>query len=108
MFKIAFGLLKLGIFGLLVLVTGTWIEWDGKSAADHVKGHVSRIKKDGVVESFKELARKGRKEAAPAVREATQKIRKGIQDNLEGEGELLVSERRKLRQLIRELNQSSD
>lgn len=99
MFKLMGLLLKIAIFGVVVLVIGNTVHWGGRTISDQIRIGVSSAQKSAVgkqVQSwatgFLNEARKGSLQAAPGQQEAPDS------ENIPH------SERQKLRALIKEIN----
>jgi len=53
MFKLIFGIIKLAIFTVVVLIASHHIKWDGKTVSDQVKTHMSQAQKSPALEKIR-------------------------------------------------------
>ncbi len=116
MFKKIFDLIKLGLFTVTVLILSHIIPWKGQTISDHIKDFVTAFQPSLVIEKAKGLSNQVIHGVIP---EVIHDVKQGLtqqkadkiilhsssaQKDNKKEEKIDHSERKKLRDLIRELN----
>lgn len=87
-------LVKVTFFSVLVLILGNWLHWDGRTISDQVKIHLSHAERSPVLGEVRHWTN-------GLINQASQSA---LKDPGPKSGEILSSERQKLRVLINDLN----
>jgi hypothetical protein len=102
MLKLMGFLLKWLAISAIILTLGNWLQWDGQTLADRVKTGTDHLPKYDVLKILQGWAES-----------LTRDAKKGIQNKINSSSlslheEISLSERQKLKTLIRELNTPSE
>ncbi len=93
MFRLIGFIVKTTLFALIVLILGQLLSWNGKSVSDQIKTQLSQAEHTEVVQNIKGW---------------TQKLTLPKNKTRLRQESISISERQKLKSLIRELNSNSE
>ncbi|OFZ18364.1 MAG: hypothetical protein A2X94_12510 [Bdellovibrionales bacterium GWB1_55_8] len=100
--------IKLTVLGTIFLVLGNVLEWRGKTISDQVKVQIAQAERSQLFHRVRKISSELSEDSRLGQKQAHKFGRKNNSGVRSTEEDIPVSERQKLKSLIRELNSSSD